>query len=140
MAQGTSQCNCSICAKARFWKAVVKADGLRLLQGKGSPSDHTFGSHSRHHLFCRRGGVTPFGRGQWKRSGARSTPSTRRASTARPRRTAQAPARYEDGRNDPWESVPTETRPLSWANAGARRTYSPRALSNRFVAKRVDRS
>lgn len=63
LTQDTSKCNCSICAKTRFWKAIVKADSFRLLQGEDTLSDYRFGSNTIHHLFCSRCGVKPFGRG-----------------------------------------------------------------------------
>ncbi len=34
LAEGTSECNCSICTKTRFWKAIVKADGFRYCREK----------------------------------------------------------------------------------------------------------
>lgn len=63
LAQGTSKCNCSICVKTRFWKAIVTADAFRLLQGEDALTDYQFGSHTLHHFFCRRCGVKPFGHG-----------------------------------------------------------------------------
>jgi hypothetical protein len=63
LAQGTSKCNCSICAKTRFRKAIVKADAFRLRQGKEALSDYQFGISSIHHLFCSHCGIKPFGRG-----------------------------------------------------------------------------
>jgi len=30
-AEGTSRCNCSVCAKGRFWKAIARKDDFRML-------------------------------------------------------------------------------------------------------------
>ncbi len=42
LAHGTSRCDCSICAKSRYWKAIVKADAFRLLQGHHALSEYRF--------------------------------------------------------------------------------------------------
>jgi RNA polymerase sigma-70 factor, ECF subfamily len=93
LAEGTSKCNCSICAKSRLWKAIVKADAFQLLQGGDALEDYRFGSNTIHHQFCRRCGVKPFGRGHMDEL-------------------PQAPIRYEDGRTNAWQSPPAETRHL----------------------------
>jgi len=113
LAQGTSKCNCSVCTKARFWKAIVKADAFRLLQGNGELSDYQFGSEIIHHLFCRTCGVKLFGRGSMEELG-REFYAINVASldNATDEELAEAPIRYEDGRNNNWESPPTETRHL----------------------------
>jgi hypothetical protein len=69
LAEGTSKCNCSVCTEARFWKAIVKADAFRLLQGKESVSDYQFGNSTIHHLLCNRCGVKSFGRGNLEELG-----------------------------------------------------------------------
>ncbi|PTL85137.1 GFA family protein [Vitiosangium sp. GDMCC 1.1324] len=113
LAQGTSRCNCSICAKTRFWKAIVKAGEFRLLSGADALSDYQFGSHSIHHLFCRRCGVKPFGRGYLDAlGGVFYAVNVMCLDDAPVEELAQAPVRYEDGRHDHWESPPAETRHL----------------------------
>ena len=62
-AEGTSRCNCSVCAKGRFWKAIARKEDFRILQGENELSDYQFGSRNIHHLFCRHCGIKPFGRG-----------------------------------------------------------------------------
>jgi hypothetical protein len=56
LAEGTSRCNCSICAKSRLWKAIAKPGAFRLLQGEEALS-----GQSIRHVFCSRCGVKPFG-------------------------------------------------------------------------------
>jgi hypothetical protein len=113
LAEGTSKCNCSVCTKARFWKAIVKADAFRLLQGKESLSDYQFGSNTIHHLFCSRCGVKSFGHGNLEELGgdfyAINVACLDDATTEE---LAEAPVRYEDGRHNKWESPPAETRHL----------------------------
>ena len=120
LAEGTSKCNCSICSKSRFWKAIVKKDAFQLLEGEGALSDYQFGNHSIHHLFCSRCGVKPFGlahldipdfRGE-RLVGDYYAVNVASLDDATTDELANAPVRYEDGRNNHWESPPAETRYL----------------------------
>ncbi len=113
LAQGTSKCNCSICAKTRFWKVIVKADAFRLRQGEETLSDYQFGRNSIHHLFCRHCGIKPFGRGHLDKLGGEFyAVNVACLDDATTEELAEAPVRYEDGRNNNWESPPAETRHL----------------------------
>ena len=113
LSQGTSKCNCSVCRKGRFWKAVVKADAFRVLQGKDALSEYAFGSRSIIHFFCTRCGIKVFGKGNLEALGgdfyAVNVACLDDATTDE---LAQAPVHYEDGLHDRWESPPSETRHL----------------------------
>ena len=113
LAQGTSKCNCSVCGKSRFWKAIVKADGFRLLDGEQALSDYSFGSGTIHHRFCRRCGIKPFGRGHLEQLGGTFYAiNVACLDDVTPQELAAAPVTYEDGRHNAWERPPAETRHL----------------------------
>jgi hypothetical protein len=110
---GTSRCNCSMCGKGRFWKAIAKKDALRLLQGEDMLSDYQFGSGTIHHLFCRRCGIKPFGRGHLEVLGGTFYAVNMACLDDVPAAAlAAAPVTYEDGRHDHWERAPAVTAHL----------------------------
>ena len=63
LSQPTYRCNCSICRRTRFWAAVARPEGFRLLEGKGELTKYLFNSRKNEHYFCRRCGVRAFGVG-----------------------------------------------------------------------------
>jgi hypothetical protein len=112
LARGISKCNCSVCRKGRFWKAIVMADAFRLRQGADALSEYQFGRHAIHHLFCRHCGIKPFGRADMPELGGEFFAVNLACLDAGDEELANAPVRYENGRNDDWQSAPAETRHL----------------------------
>lgn len=113
LADGTSKCNCSVCRKGRFWKAVIPAAGFRLRQGRDALTEYTFGSRSIRHLFCARCGIKPFGRGYLEEIGGEFYAiNVACLDNAPDEELAAAPVRYEDGSNNNWNSLPRVTRYL----------------------------
>ncbi len=112
---GTSKCNCSICKKARFWKAIVKADAFRLLQGEDMLTDYSFSGNTGagiHHFFCSRCGVKPFGRGRMEGFGDFVAVNVACLDDATDTEIAEAPVEFQNGRDDSWGSPPAESRYL----------------------------
>src|SRR5687768_1489684 len=58
----TSRCNCSICLKGRFWKAVIPAEAFALEAGDEALATYRFGEGKIDHRFCTTCGVKTFGR------------------------------------------------------------------------------
>ena len=112
LAGETSKCNCSICTKARFWKSVVPAAAVRVLEGEDALTDYQFGSDNIHHLFCSRCGVKPFGRGRHEAIGAFVAVNVACLDDASDRELAEAPVVFQNGRGDDWSSPPAEIRYL----------------------------
>jgi hypothetical protein len=115
LAAGTSKCNCSICAKGRFWKAVVKADALRITQGESALADYQFDGGTGagiHHRFCRICGIKTFGRGHMEGFGDFYGVNLACLDDVLPEELVEAPMQYQDGRNNRWDEMPAETRHL----------------------------
>ncbi len=63
LTQSTYRCNCSICRRTRFWPAVAREDGFRLLAGIEELTQYLFNTRKNEHYFCRHCGVRVFGIG-----------------------------------------------------------------------------
>jgi hypothetical protein len=109
-AEGTSRCNCSMCAKGRFWKSIARNDAFRLLQGEDALSDYRFGSGTIRHAFCRRCGVKPFGQGNMEAlGGIFYAVNVACLDGAALEEMASGPIEYQDGKNNAWDKAPSET-------------------------------
>jgi hypothetical protein len=110
LAAGTSRCNCSICSKTRFWKAVIPARGFRLMQGEEELAEYWFGARTVGHRFCRRCGIEPFGRlDRPEPGGGLYAINVACLEGVAPEELAALPVRFEDGRHDAWERPPAVT-------------------------------
>lgn len=112
LADETSRCNCSICTKSRFWKAIVMPAAFRLVRGEEALAEYRFGSRSIRHRFCRRCGVKPFGQGRLEEVGEFYAVNLACLDDAWDEELAKAPVSYQNGRYDDWGSPPAEARYL----------------------------
>lgn len=113
LAAGTGKCNCSICAKSRFWGTMIKADTFKLLSGEDNLSDYHFGSHGVHWLFCKTCGIRTFYKTNIEQMGGDMVGVNLAClDNASDLELAETPVRFADGRNNDWGKVPAETRHL----------------------------
>jgi len=63
LSSSTYRCNCSICRRNRYWAAIARPEGFRLLAGEGELTEYRFNTRKNQHFFCRHCGVRPFGVG-----------------------------------------------------------------------------
>jgi hypothetical protein len=109
----TFRCNCSYCAKTRYWKAFVSAADFRWVSGRETAGNYQFAGREIDHHFCATCGVQPFARSSLAQLGGEfycvniaCLDGVDDATLAR------APIAYEDGRNDAWNRPPAETQHL----------------------------
>ena len=112
LSQGTFKCNCSICTKTRTWLATVNPDAFRLLAGKTELTEYQFNTQTIHHLFCKHCGVRSFGWGDTPEGGKFYAVHVACLDNVDIDELVGAPITYIDGRNDRFQSPPTETRHL----------------------------
>jgi hypothetical protein len=107
---GTSKCNCTICAKTRYWGTMTKPADFRLLSGEDALSDYQFNTHSGHHLFCRHCGVRSFSRGHLEVLGGDFVSiNVACLEGVSPQELAALTVRYSDGLHNNWMSPPEMT-------------------------------
>lgn len=109
---GTAKCNCSICAKRRFWCVFVTPDQFRLQSGADDLADYRFGSETVHHRFCTTCGIAPFGHGTRPDGATSYAVNLACLDTMEASELAAAPVQYFNGRHDDWSTQPDEVRHL----------------------------
>jgi hypothetical protein len=105
----TYRCNCSICKRNRFWPAIVRPAGFRLLQGESELTQYRFNTRRNHHYFCRHCGVRAFGIGSAEDENRVYGVNLGCLDDATPEELAAAPITYMDGLHDNWGEPPKLT-------------------------------
>lgn len=101
LTQASYRCNCSICRRNRFWAAVAKPDGFRIVAGEAELTKYLFGSKQGQHFFCKHCGVRVFGIGPGMvgvNIGCLEGVSEEELS--------RIPITYVDGMHDRWDARP----------------------------------
>jgi hypothetical protein len=109
LTQPTYRCNCSICARNRFWAAVVKPAEFRLLEGKSAVTQYLFNSMRNEHYFCKTCGVRAYGMGNNPEVGQVIGVNIGCLEAATTEELAAAPIQFCDGRHDNWQNPPAVT-------------------------------
>jgi hypothetical protein len=109
----TFRCNCSYCAKTRYWKAFVRAADFRWLSEPEAAKNYQFAGREIDHYFCGTCGVQPCMRSSLEQLGGEFyCVNVACLDGVDDATLARAPIAYEDGRNDVWNGPPAETRHL----------------------------
>lgn len=110
--QSTYRCNCSICRRNRFWPAVAREDGFRLLAGEGALTQYLFNTKKNQHYFCKHCGVRPFGIGTETPIGKMYGVNLGCLDGISEEALSRLPITYVDGLHDNWQNAPEFYRHL----------------------------
>lgn len=106
LTRSTYRCNCSICRRTRFWAAVAREDGFRLLAGEAELTQYLFNSRKNQHYFCRHCGVRPFGIGTETPIGRMYGVNLGCLEGVSEEELARLPVTRVDGLHDRWQNAP----------------------------------
>ncbi len=106
LAESTYRCNCSICRRTRFWPAVAREEGFRLLSGESELTQYLFNSKKNQHYFCKHCGVRPFGIGTETPIGRMYGVNLGCLSDVTEEELAGLTITYVDGMHDQWQTAP----------------------------------
>ena len=106
LTQSTYRCNCSICRRTRFWPAVAREEGFRLLRGADDLTQYLFNTRKNQHYFCKHCGVRAFGIGTETPIGKMYGINLGCLTEVSDEQLARLPITYVDGLHDKWQNVP----------------------------------
>jgi hypothetical protein len=112
LSRGTLRCNCSLCARLRWWAALVTPAAFRLLSGAEALGDYQFHTRREHHFFCRQCGIHAFATGTSPERGPFYAVNLACLTDAPPEQLGAAPVTWVDGKNDDWDHAPAVTAHL----------------------------
>ena len=104
--ESSYRCNCSICRRTRFWPAVARPEGFRLLSGESELTEYRFNTQRNVHYFCRLCGVRPFGVGNDTPIGKMYGVNLGCLDDVDDETLSRIPITCVDGRNDRWGDEP----------------------------------
>ena len=113
--KGTTRCNCSICAKSRFWFAIVQPENFKIEKGEDQLSDYAWippGKSEAHlrYRFCKTCGVRTFAQGNGGKFNAVSIAAL--DGIEQDADQLATSIKYVDGRHDDYKHAPADTRLL----------------------------
>jgi len=103
LSQSSYRCNCSICSRTRFWPAVAKPEGFRLLSGEAELTQYLFNTRKNQHYFCKHCGVRAFGVGTETPFGVMYGVNLGCLEDVSDEDLSRIPITYVDGRGDRFE-------------------------------------
>lgn len=106
LTQSTYRCNCSICRRTRFWPAIAKSDGFRLLTGETDLTKYVFNTRKNYHYFCKYCGVRAFGIGNDTPVGKMVGVNVMCLEGVSDEELSKLTITYVDGLHDNWQSAP----------------------------------
>ena len=106
LTQDTYRCNCSICRRNRFWPAIARPEGFRLVAGEEMLTEYLFNTRKNQHFFCKRCGVRAFGVGNETPMGKMYGVNVGCLEGVTEEELSKVPVTYVDGMHDRWQDRP----------------------------------